>query len=46
MDPLGERTGERRLMREGEVLFLNSLMAEDWQGEVCGSRKFELLNTF
>jgi hypothetical protein len=30
-------------MREGEVLFLNSLMAGDWHGEVCGSRKFEFL---
>ena len=32
------------MMREGEVLFLNSLMAGDWQGEVCGSRKFEFLH--
>jgi len=30
-------------MREGEVFFLNSLMAGDWHGELCGSRKLEFL---
>ena len=32
--------GDFKLMRDGEVLLLNSLMAGELQGEMCGDRRW------
>ena len=41
-EALGEIFGDFRLIKEGDVLFLNSKIEGDAHGEMCGERRFDM----